>query len=45
MSKPLTDWWKERFNDLTLGGEMKDVGVKIESFAVQRRLSGSLSSW
>jgi heat shock protein beta len=41
MYKPLTDWWKEKLNDLTEGGAMKDAGVKIEGVAVSKRLTDS----
>mmetsp|Transcript_22553 Transcript_22553/g.59540 ORF Transcript_22553/g.59540 Transcript_22553/m.59540 type:complete len:786 (-) Transcript_22553:256-2613(-) len=41
MYKPLTDWWKEKLNDLTEGGAMKDSGVKIEGVAISKRLTDS----
>jgi len=41
MYKPLTDWWKEKLNDLTEGGAMKDAGVKIEGVAISKRLTDS----
>merc|ERR1712138_336257 len=38
MSKPLTDWWKDKLSDLTEKGALKDTGVKIESVAIAKRL-------
>merc|ERR1712012_1006961 len=41
MYKPLTDWWKEKLNDLTEGGAMKDSGIKVEGVAISKRLTDS----
>merc|ERR1719383_1154522 len=41
MYKPLTDWWKEKLNDLTEGGAMKDSGIKVEKVEVSKRLTES----
>merc|ERR1712136_393795 len=41
MYKPLTDWWKEKLNDLTEGGAMKDPGIKVEGVAISKRLTDS----
>merc|ERR1719242_533097 len=41
MSKPLTDWWKEKLTDLTEKGAMKAAGVKIEKVEVSKRLTDS----
>merc|ERR1712151_425573 len=41
MYKPLTDWWKEKLNDLTEKGAMKDAGVKIEKVELSKRLTNS----
>merc|ERR1712084_168142 len=41
MYKPLTDWWKEKLNDLTEKGAMKDAGVKVEKVEISKRLTES----
>merc|ERR1712017_13799 len=41
MYKPLTDWWKEKLNDLTEKGAMKEAGVKIEKVELSKRLTDS----
>merc|ERR1712159_602882 len=41
MSKPLTDWWKEKLTELTEKGAMKDAGVKIEKVEISKRLTES----
>merc|ERR1712151_1495452 len=41
MYKPLTDWWKEKFADLTEKGPMKDAGVKVEKVEISKRLTDS----
>jgi heat shock protein beta len=41
MYKPLTDWWKEKLNDLTEGGAMKDSGIKVEGVVISKRLTDS----
>merc|ERR1712227_1010615 len=41
MYKPLTDWWKEKFTDLTEKGAMKDAGVKVEKVELSKRLTDS----
>merc|ERR1719230_879271 len=41
MSKPLTDWWKEKLTDLIEKGSMKDAGVKVEKVEISKRLTDS----
>merc|ERR1712125_274397 len=41
MYKPLTDWLKEKLNDFTEKGAMKDAGVKIEKVELSKRLTNS----